>query len=166
MVTLGDVFTVLALIFGIGGTAWAMTVALALLFPSVVLRAQSNVETKPWACLGRGLLLILIPGVVSIVLLNLPNPLAKLLGWAGLMGLFAVAALGCAGIASRAAGSLRQHSEGVTEFGAFAKGAGILVAGSLLPGLGWFVFGPLLIIAGLGAGWTAVRRRGPAPVGA
>ncbi len=153
MVT-ADVLAVIALLVGIGGTAWAMTVSMGLLFPEQTSRASA--ATK--GAFVRGLL----PagsGVLSLVLFNLPVPGAKLFATLLLLAVLALAALGLAGLSRVAGRRIALLSPEMGEYPAFLRGAGFLVAACLFPVLGWLLFAPTAFVVALGAGWSGVSRR-------
>lgn len=154
MVTIGDVLGIVAFLAGVGGTAWAMTVAMGILFPEQTARASGATQ----GAFKRGLLPLGV-GVASLVLFNLPVPGAKLLAMAMLLGTLALAALGLAGLSRVAGRRIALLAPGMDEYPAFLRGAGFLVAASLFPVLGWFLFAPVAFVTALGAGWSGVSRR-------
>ncbi len=154
MVTIGDVLGIVAFFLGLGGTGWAMTVAMGLLFPEQTARASG--ATK--GAFARGLVPVFV-GFGGVVMLSLPLPLFKLVGWVVLLAVLALASLGLAGL-SRVVGrrvALLQPEMG--EYPAFLRGAGFLVAACLFPVLGWMLFAPVALVVSLGAGWSGVARR-------
>jgi hypothetical protein len=154
MVTIGDVLGIVAFLTGLGGTGWAMTVAMGLLFPEQAARASE--ATK--GAFVRGLVPLL--GLfLGVVMLSLPVPGMKLLGWVVLLGILALAALGLAGLSRVAGHRLMALQPEMGEYPAFLRGAGFLVTASLFPLLGWFLFAPVAFIVALGAGWSGVSRR-------
>lgn len=154
MVTIGDVMGIVAFLTGLGGTAWAMTVTMGLLFPEQSARASASAK----GAFKRGLL-PLVGGVAGVLLLGAPLPLGKLLGWILILGVLALAALGLSGLSRIAARRIAALSPEMAEYPAFLRGAGFLVAASLLPVLGWFLFAPAAFVVALGAGWSGLARR-------
>jgi hypothetical protein len=154
MVTIGDVLGIVAFLVGLGGTGWAMTVAMGLLFPEQAARASESTK----GAFVRGLVPLLM-GVVGVVLLSIPAAGMKLLGWAVLLGVLALAALGLAGLSHVTGRRLMALQPEMGEYPAFLRGAGFLVSASLFPVLGWFLFAPVAFIVALGAGWAGVSRR-------
>ncbi len=153
MVTIGDVMGIVAFLTGLGGTAWAMTVTMGLLFPAQAARASG--ATK--GAFVRGLLPLLF-GFLGLVLLK-TGPGAKLLGLVLVLAVLALAALGLAGLARVAGRRIAMLSPEMGEYPAFLRGAGFLVAASLFPVLGWFLFAPAAFVVALGAGWSGLTRR-------
>ena len=159
MVTIGDVMGVVAFLAGVGGTAWAMTVAMGLLFPEGVERASAATR----GAFARGLVPLAL-GFIGLILLK-AGPGAKLLGLVLVLAVLALAALGLAGLSRVAGRRIAALSPEMGEYPAFLRGAGFLVAASLFPVLGWFLFAPAAFVVALGAGWTGFARR-PVAVGA
>lgn len=154
MVAVGDVLSIVAFLVGIGGTAWAMTVAMGLMFQEQTARASG--ATK--GAFKRGLLPLAL-GVLGVVLLSVPSGGVKLLGWAILLAVLALASLGLAGLSRVAGRRIALLAPEMGEYSAFLRGAGFLVAASIFPVLGWFLFAPVAFVVALGAGWAGVSRR-------
>jgi hypothetical protein len=49
------------------------------------------------------------------------------------------------------------------EYPAFTRGCAFLVAGSMLPVLGWFAFAPIILIVSFGSGCRSLLRRSGVP---
>lgn len=145
---------IVAFLAGVGGTAWAMTVAMGLLFPEHATRASASLG----GAFVRGLFPLAL-GFSSLILFNLPIPGAKLLGMALLLAVLALAALGLAGLSRVVGRRIARLSPEMGEYPAFLRGAGFLVAACLFPVLGWFLFAPVAFVVALGAGWAAISRR-------
>ncbi|HEY0866189.1 MAG TPA: hypothetical protein VGE01_02355 [Fimbriimonas sp.] len=163
MLTIGDVFGIVALLAGLFLTSWAMTVASALLFPGPVERSQAALAGASRKTLGLGLGLTLVPGFVGFVLLASPSPAAKLLGWVVVLALLALASLGLAGTARIVSTRIQELDPSLAPYPAFVRAAGYLIGGAMLPVLGWFAFGPFLLAASVGAGYKGLFRRPPSP---
>ena len=145
---------IVAFLIGVGGTAWAMTVTIGLLFPERAARASEATR----GAFVRGLLPLGI-GIFGFVMLSLPFPGAKLLGTAILLLVFALAALGLAGLSRLTGRRIVLLAPEMGEYPAFLRGAGFLVAASLFPFLGWFLFAPAAFVFALGLGVSALVRR-------
>ncbi|AIE84904.1 hypothetical protein [Fimbriimonas ginsengisoli] len=155
--TIGDVFSIVAAIFGIFLTSWATVVGVALLTPAAAERARRAIE-EPKRALWRGFS-ILLPGIIlSIGLLGSPLPLAKGLGWLVTLAWLALGAIGASGLAQAAGRRIQDLDPTMSAYPAICRGAAYVVGASILPVLGWFGFGPLLFMAAIGAGWKAVVR--------
>lgn len=153
MVTIGDVLGIVAFLLGVGGTAWAMTVAMGLLFPE----QTSNASAATRGAFVRGLL-PLLAGILGVLMLG-GAPGLKLLGWTVLLAVLALAALGLAGVSRVVGRRILLLAPDMGEYPAFLRGAGFLVAASLFPVLGWFLFAPVAFVIALGAGWSGLRQR-------
>lgn len=160
MTTIGDGFLIVATILGLFLTSWATSVSMMLLFPVATERARIGVEEQPVKSVVTGFLLLITLGTMGVVLLSLPLPLVKLSGWTLTLGLLAMAAIGTAGIAQAAGNRLRALDPEVGHYPSMAKGAAYVIGATLLPILGWFFFGPLLLLGSLGAGYKALRALG------
>ncbi len=153
MTNVGDVLSVVAFFFGVGGTAWAMTIVMGLLFPEQTSRAST--ATK--GAFVRGLLPFAL-GIVGLFMLGGP-PALKLIGWVLLLSVLTLASFGLAGLSRMAARRLTILHPEMGEYPAFLRGAGFLISASLLPVFGWFLFLPAVFITSLGAGWVGLARR-------
>jgi hypothetical protein len=153
--TIGDVFSVVAGILGTFLTLWAAVVAAGLLFPGPAERARVSLE-EPKRAVGRGLLLTLTLGLLSVAMSASPLPLLKGLGLILLFWLLAVGILGTAGVALAVGRRIQDLDPEMAAYPATVRGAAFVVGGTLLPLLGWFAFGPVLFLASLGAGWQAL----------
>lgn len=159
MVTIGDVLGIVAFLGGVGLTSWALVVCCGLLFSHRVEAARDALEASAIKSILRGIGLVLVPGILSFVMIVQPNPLGKFLGWMVLLALLAVGAVGAAGVSRSAGRKIQLMQEDVSDYAAFSRGAAFLVTGSMLPALGWFFFGPMVLIASLGCGWAALSPR-------
>lgn len=156
MVVLGDVFLVIAYLFGVCLSTWALVLGVALLFPSKAARAEAATERHAWPTFFVGLGVFGLGGVLSLALLAQPLPGAKLLGFIGLLAILSVSMLGMTGVASLVGQRIRPLDPDISRFRAISRGAGLLVVAGLLPLVGWFVFFPLLLIFSTGAGLAAL----------
>lgn len=150
MTTIGDVVAVVAILAGLGVTGWAMLVGLAFALPGATARARARIETDAAGTATLGVLWLLVP-MFGLVLLNVPNPLVKLVGTFVAAGSLLVSAIGAAGLASLV-GDRISDSSGLSPYAGIVKGAGFLAAAVQLPIVGWFVALPILLLIGLGAG--------------
>lgn len=159
----GDVLAVLGLLIGSCVSAWALTMVYGLLFPRRSQLAKAEVAAHPWKCIGRGLLIVLTLGVVGVILIGtVPNPVAKLFGWVVVLGILAISALGMAGIGFTASDRLREMAPDINPYAAFCRGSAYLIVACILPIVGWLAFGPILLLASIGAGFKVAFIRIPA----
>lgn len=168
MVTIGDSFAVVAILGGICLSAWALIMAVALVFPGKAQHARERLIRKPWAAFFVGLLIWATFGFVSFLFLASPLPLAKLVGWMGILGLTSIAAIGSAGLATLASERLKAMAPEQTPYASLSKSAAYIVIAGLVPVLGWFLIVPFLIFASTGAGTAALlvreRQAAEAPI--
>ncbi len=159
MLIIGDVLAFLAGITLLAASSWALTMCTSLMFPGRTERARDLLFAKPWQTLLVGILLLALPGTVSVSLLAQPLPGLKLLGWIGLMLLLAMAAVGSGGLATLVSARIRALAPELTLLAATGRASAIIVTAALFPVLGWFVFTPLTLLFSLGAGFRAIVER-------
>jgi len=161
MVTIGDSFAIVAILGGICLSAWALIMTLALIFPAKSGHARERLVARPWAAFFTGLAIWATIGVFGFVLLSIPLPIGKLMGWTVIMGLLSVAAIGGAGLASLASQRLRELAPDMTPYASMSKSAAVIVVSGLVPLLGWFMIVPILTFVSTGAGLQALLSRQP-----
>jgi len=160
MTTIGDVFAVIFTLIGVGLTAWALTLSCGLLFPERVEIARTSVDRGFWRNLPLGLLMLLI-GAIGVALIA--APVGKLLGWAIVLGVLGIGAVGMAGISHFVAARLKQMAPDLGDYPATVRAAAFLVTASMLPVLGWFLFAPALLLTAFSAGARAAFHRASSP---
>lgn len=165
MVALGDVFSVVAVLFGVCLAIWALMVGVSMLFSAKSDRASEIIQSHPWGAFLLGAAISLVAGFISISLISLPLPGPKLAGTLVYLSVLSLAAVGSGGLALLAGERLRPLDPALSEFRAVAKGSAILVASGLLPLLGWFVFVPAMLFVSVGAGVMALLGRSPSRTG-
>jgi hypothetical protein len=79
-----------------------------------------------------------------------------------LLALLTLASIGLAGASEIAGERIQSRDPDMASYPAFVRGAAYLIGGAMLPILGWFAFGPLLLAAAVGAGSKSVFRGPPA----
>jgi len=159
MVTIGDSFAIVAVLGGICLSAWSLIMAIALIFPGKARSARERIVARPWASFFIGLLIWATFGFVSFAFLASPLPLAKLVGWMGVLTLASVASIGSAGLAFLASERLRAMAPDQTPYASLSKSAAYIVIAGLVPILGWFLIVPLLVFASTGSGVAALLVR-------
>jgi hypothetical protein len=159
MVTIGDVFSVIAAILAICGSAWALMLTTALLFRQRTLSSQLSIEGHPWRSFLIGFALLLTVGVVALGMVGNANPGIKLLGTMLTLGLLSVAAIGGGGLAQLIGERLRHLDPSLSPYAAVVRGAGIIVVAGLLPLVGWWVFMPIVLAISLGSGVSSLFAR-------
>jgi hypothetical protein len=161
MVTIGDVFSVVSLIFAICISAWATLLGTALLFRQRTDLAQRAIENRPWRAFFGGLFVLLIVGTIAIGLISNPVPVIKLSGTILALGLLSIAAIGAGGLCQLIAGRMQPLDPTLSPYRAIGRSAAILVIAGLLPLVGWWVFMPVVLAVSLGAGFSALMARSP-----
>lgn len=154
---IGDVMTVVWSILGCFLTIWAAVVAAGLLFPGPSERARKAIE-EPKRAFFHGLALVATLGLLSLVMIVNPLPLFKTVGIVVLCVLLSFGILGTSGVSLAVGRRIQDLDPGMAAYPASVRAAAFVVGGTLMPLLGWFVFGPMLFITSLGAGWKAVVR--------
>lgn len=159
MVTIGDVFSVVAALLAVCFSAWALMLATTLLFTNRTQIAQRAIVARPWRAFFGGLALMLIVGTFALALVANPLPLAKLFGIVILLALLSVAAIGAGGLSSLVGERMQPMDPSLSAYKAVGRGAAIVVGATLLPFVGWWVFTPIVLAISLGAGVSAIMAR-------
>jgi len=154
---LGDVLAWVAGLIGLFLTTWATILACSLLFDRRTGAARDDIEAKPAQAFLRGLLIQATIGALAIAMISNPLPLLKVVGFAVVAWLLAIAAVGTGGIALLISDRIRARQE-LPEFTAMSRAAAITVGIGMVPIAGWLLFGPAVFTFGLGAGWKACVR--------
>jgi hypothetical protein len=166
MVAIGDVFSIVGTLVGICVTSWALIMGAALLFQGSAYRAKTAYQTTPYKGLFLGIGVTLLIGVASFLLLAIPLPLVKMAGTMGLLSLMSLAALGASGVAMVVADRICALDPGVSRYTAMIRATAIMSIAGVFPVLGWFLVGPVLILASVGYGLKAVFQQATALAGA
>lgn len=159
MTTIGDSFAVVALLMGIGVTAWALTMIFGLFFPKKAVVARELLEQSPWKSFWVGLLVAVTLGTVNLILIGAPSPIAKVAGVIGLSSLLCAAIVGFAGISQLAAGRIQAMEPKLSAYGAYGRASALIVVSTFFPILGWFFIAPVLLVLSLGLGSNALFAR-------
>ena len=150
------------LLFFSWGTLAALLVLLPALLPERVARTQQIAQNSPGRSFVIGLVNFLFFGTVGLIF-SQGAEIGGLLALLILLALLAVTAVGLAGINQIVRERLYPGQERVR---VGLKTAVLLIAAGSLPLLGWFVFAPILLLIGLGAGnISLVRRKRTEPSG-
>lgn len=157
MLIIGDVLAVVASIIFICASIWATILASCLLFSHKVKHAQTSFETKPLAVFGIGFVILLITAIAAGALQI--SPLGRLIAFGLSMAVLSVGLMGAGGLAKVLGNRISPLDPNVSSFKNIARGAGLMVALSLVPLIGWFLFTPVMIIMSLGAGFMALFSR-------
>ena|SRR5687768_6524240 len=161
MVTIGDVFSVVAAIFAICISAWALLLTMTLLFTQRSEAACRHIETRPWKAFFVGFAILAFFGTLSLVLMGAANPGVKLSGVLLMLGLLSIASVGAGGLSLLAGRRMQPMDPSLSAYKAVGRGAAIVVIASLLPFVGWWVFTPIVLAVSLGSGIAALLARSP-----
>lgn len=159
MTTIGDSFSIVAILIGFGFTTWAMILAANLLFNNRASVARDKYQARPWQGFGLGVLIALTLGTMSVIISAIPLPIMKLVGMTGILTLLAVSSLGSAGLCQLIAQRIRTLEPSLSPYAALTRAAMLVVVASLFPILGWFLVGPVLLLTSLGIGAQSLLAR-------
>lgn len=157
MTTIGDSFAIVALLALLGLTTWALLLIASLLFGQRAESAMWEYTHRPLAGFGTGILILLTWGSLSIVLLNLPNPILKFLGFLGILLPFLVSVIGSAGLCGLIAQRIRDAEPGLSPYAAMVRSSMLVAVAWFFPVLGWFLIAPVILITSLGIGIKSLR---------
>jgi hypothetical protein len=161
MVTIGDVLAVIGIVTATILSVWALVMAVSTLFEARAARARARIEHSPGRVTLLGAVMALLLGIVAGALLNHPIPWLKLLGWVLYLLLLLIGAIGFSGLAGLLAQRLAHLEPALTPYAALSRATLFCVLAALVPILGWFVVGPLMAFASIGAGAYALVQRTP-----
>jgi len=149
--TLAQVQAAVAVVAVLVATWAGMMMAVALLLPKQAKRASGALNSMPWVCGATGLGLAFLL-VIGFVLLGLPLPIAKFLGFLLLLGLGGLLSIGGAGVALLMGDRISELSGARTSFTALVRGSVVYSLAVGFPFIGWFLFAPLSVVFAMGAG--------------
>ena len=161
--TIGDILAVIAAVLLVGAS-WAATILMiALAFPARVAAAQAKLTAAPGACLGRGLAVLLVSGLLAIAFSKAAAGPARLLALLILGGLGVVAALGSAAIVRLLSGRIDALGSPMTPFASLTRASVLYVAAGFLPVIGWGVVLPAALLLSVGSGVAVLFGARPKP---
>jgi hypothetical protein len=152
MLILGDVFATLFLFLGTSAAVVAMMLLAAVAMPERTQAAVYQLQDSVGKAVGVGLAVGLPVLLLAFVLLSLPQPIIKILGFLVLGGLFLVAMVGGGTLARYVGDRLRRESPGNSELAAMTKGGIALVLATWIPIFGQLVLAPIFLFAAIGGG--------------
>lgn len=161
MVTIGDVFSIVAALIGVCLTGGAMVLGCALLFEGKAARARQICERTPWVGFVTGLALSTVFGVLSVALLKAPLPISKLMGTALYLVLMALATVGASGVATLLSERVAAMDRTLSRYATLIRACGIISIACVFPLIGWFLVGPVLVICSVGYGAIALTQKSP-----
>jgi hypothetical protein len=148
---MADISAIFFILLIIGIAFPSMLAAWWLLFPSLILRAQTRVEKTLSRTFWLGLVIVIVLTIPIIVLMALPFGPAKLIGWILLAVSLALSSIGSAGIAAHLAERIKHTGTTLTPLSGFIRGAVILELAAFFPIVGWLFVWPLMLITAFGA---------------
>lgn len=134
----------------------ALLITIPYLWPQRATQASHLLDKSPGRSFIIGFVNFLFFGILA-AFLSQQGDFAGLLALLLLLALLGIAVLGMGGFLLLLANRIYPQAE--DELKARLKTAVLLILALLAPILGWFVFTPLLLILGLGAGIMALFRR-------
>lgn len=149
---MGDVLAVVTLILAICFATWGSIIAFALLFPKRTGAARREWTDHPYRSLVGGVLVAGMLLTISIALISVPPPVAKLLGVALLVYILIQSTIGVAGVAEEIGSRIVETKGEMSRYASIAAAAKLIVFGMLIPFLGTFLVAPLLLGGGFWAG--------------
>lgn len=155
--SLAQVQATVALFVALMISLTGLLTSVAILLPAHAKHAEEALDQSPKRCLWVGLLTLLV-FAFGIILLNVPNPLLKLIGFTLVTGISGIVTIGGAGMAQLMGTRISEMSGARTTFGALVRGSIAYSVAVFFPYIGWFVLAPLTIVCGLGAGVIAMRQ--------
>ncbi len=150
---------IIILILFCWGTLAALLVLLPALLPGRVARAQQVAQNNPGRSFVIGLVNFLFFGVLAAIFTN-GGEVGGLIALLISLAILAITAVGLAALNQIVQARLYPKDEGVR---VGLKTAVLLIAGGMVPVLGWLVVAPILLLVGLGAGIIALVRQRPKP---
>jgi hypothetical protein len=148
--TLGSALTIIAILFGLAFSAWALLIGSALIFRRKAEISYSLIKFAPFRSFFLGAVILFIIGFISLALLSAPFPPAKVLGYSGLLVVFSLAAVGGGGLVLFVAERLQQYDTKLRPFVALNRSSMLIVSAGLVPLLGLFVIFPVVLAIGIG----------------
>ncbi len=153
--TIGDVLAAVAALLTLGASWGAAILLAALAFPARAARAQTRLTEHPWACLGRGVVVLTVCGLPALLLAQAPGPVRLLLLFP--LGLLAAGAVvGSAAAVRLLAGRIETVGSPLAPFAALTRATFLFVSAGFLPVFGWFLVLPAALLLALGAGLPAL----------
>ncbi|MBX3111412.1 MAG: hypothetical protein KF857_05320 [Fimbriimonadaceae bacterium] len=167
MTTIGDVLMIVSTLLAMACATWATLVFAALMFPGRTAAAALELENHPFRAFASGLAVTIVGSAVATVLVSLPLPLVKALGFVVFGAVLCLSFLGMAGLTRLAARQVKGAGGPDQPFAGYLRGAALVVGAASIPFVGWLLFAPVLLVVGVGAGLRAfVRATAPEPFGA
>jgi hypothetical protein len=157
MLVLGDVIATVALVLFTAVAGFATILLASLLFPVRAEAAARRIESRPYLSFVLGLVIGVPVIVIGLVLLNVPSPAVKFIGFVVLLVLLLMGTLGLAGLARILGQRLQGLTGRIGSANGQAAGSLLIMGACLMPLVGQFVVLPLVLLVGLGGIFGAMR---------
>lgn len=128
------------------------------LWPSLVKKSQSHCQEKALKCFLLGLPVSAVPILAFLILVNAPQPVLKMVGFAIFFLYLVYANIGVSGLVTMMGERLREGSSHTSPWRITLLGSFVLSFTSLLPLFGWFFIFPIALITGAGARFLAGKK--------
>ena len=148
---MADISAIFFILLSISIAFPCMLTAWWLMFPSLVVRAQTRIEKTLSRTFWLGLIVVIALTIPIVILLSLPFGPAKFLGWILLATSLALSSIGSAGIAAHFGERMKQTGNNYSPLVAFIRGAVVLELAAFFPVLGWLFLWPLALVTAFGA---------------
>lgn len=156
--TIATLFSIIAIILGLGMAMTANSLLASALFPQWTSRASQRVGNRPSATLVIGVVTGGLVIAAGLSLLRGGGP-AGLLGALLLASAFAFAMVGSSGVAAVIGRRLPSAADADRPWKATIRGWVVVLLASLAPIFGWFIVLPAMILTGFGAALLGLPRR-------
>lgn len=155
---MADVYTTLFIILGILLSFPALMIAINLLLPNTVKRAEARLRHTPGRSFALGLPIVGFISFITISILDTGAGPLRAVG-VGLAGvLFFLTAVGSASMCRLLGDRLGRISNPNSELAHLLRGALVYELAALVPLLGWFIFFPIMAVLVVGSATFSLLR--------
>ncbi|MCU0316806.1 MAG: hypothetical protein MUC92_09455 [Fimbriimonadaceae bacterium] len=163
MTTIGDNLLFFGSLSLISLTLWGTLLLFNILFPAKVSTSAHLVESSPARSILFGFLYSLPVLIITLILVNAPSPVIKLLAGLLFVAFVLCACVGMAGLARMIGLRVQSLHPKCSALSANGWGASLLVLFCGLPFLGWLILAPVALCLGFGLFVSSSMRRITAP---
>ena len=162
---MSDVYAIFGTLLALGIAFPGMLTAFWLLFPAIVEKTETRIESAPWKSFWLGIGAAIGVGVPVVVLFNLPLGGLQFLGFMILLLALGISTFGAAGIALLMGRRIHKHSDqGLSTTKSFVLGGIALALAAAFPIVGWFLVIPASLFISFGSSLFVLFRQ-PEPSG-
>lgn len=155
---MADVYTTLFIILGILLSFPALMIAINLLLPNTVKRAEARLRHTPGRSFALGLPIISIVGFITVAIFNAGAGPFRAVGVVLVGILFFLTAVGSASMCRLLGKRLGRMSNPNSELTHLLRGALVYELAALVPLLGWFIFFPIMAVLVVGSATFSLLR--------